>query len=654
MADKAKTPKLLSNVDIFSSLSESELKKIVEIAEIDTHEPEKIVFRQGDPSDSFRVVQSGKFEIYLWDSLLKIERPIAILQPGDIFGEMGLLTGDPRSAFVRSKTKGETIRIQKEPFIKIMNDYPKICLALAQTLVHRLNSANKARRIPYENLASFNPETKIIKLLPLQVILRHQTVVLKKEKETVTVGMVNPSDLVARNTVAEFLGKYELEWVCISQPDFEIFRDKKLRELATEAATATDEDVKEIQYETTQPMESEAASSTALMMDEFVARAIDAAASDLHLEPGPAGVAIRARIDGRLVELAPNITIEDYTPLVSRFKVLADLDITEKRMPQDGSVRARYGKRQIDMRLSTLPTPRGESVVCRLLDPHQQKLDLKTLIVEENIADMVYEMFMEPSGLMLVTSPTGAGKTTTLYAGIHNRMERFPTSKLVTAEDPIEYEFGGATQVQVNDVVGLNYATILRSLLRQDPDSVLVGEMRDKASMEIAMEASLTGHFVMSSLHTNNVFETVTRLKQRGMEPYLIASALKGVISQRLVARLCSACSCKATPSDEIIEKLINRGIVEQDETVEYWRAPGCSHCLMSGRKGRLGLYEILKMTPTLSLAIEKGASMYEMKSKVSPESYLPMRRYARFLLVEGIADPEDLIEVFPSTTDKR
>jgi len=586
---------LLSNIDIFANLDKKELSALVAIGKIVKEKAGRIVFRMGDPSNDFRVVAAGSFECYLWDELFKIERPITVFKRGDIFGEMGLLTDETRSAFVRAQTDGDMLCFDKKSFVELLDQHPKVAFNLARMLAHRLSSANKARGIKLDTITAFQPKKEVVELLPLQVILRHKVLPVARQDNSITVAMVDPADQVARNTVSEFLSKQHVTWVCVSQPDFETFRDKKLFDLVNESSGTKWTVPTELVYLSAGSAPAiEANSASAKLLDDIIINSVDAAASDLHFEPGPNGVAVRARIDGRLVELVPPLTFAAYKPIVSRIKVLSDMDITESRLPQDSVMRVKYGQRVIDLRVSTVPSPRAEAVACRLFDPVQRKLDLSNLIVSEGVADLVRKLFYLPQGLVLVTGPTGSGKTTTLYAGIQARQKHNPTNKLVTAEDPIEYELTGATQIQVNPTIGLTFERILRSTLRQDPDIILVGEIRDKSSMEIAIEASLTGHLVLSSLHTNDVFETVIRIRQRGIEPYAIASSLRGVISQRLVPRLCSACAEEVKMDPALLEQLRSASILEPGERSKVWEAKGCTHCRMTGLKGRLGLYEAL------------------------------------------------------------
>jgi type II secretory ATPase GspE/PulE/Tfp pilus assembly ATPase PilB-like protein len=642
---------LLSNVDIFAKLDKKDLTALSSIAKVVKEKAGRIIFRQGDISDNFRIAVSGVFECYLWDELFKIERPITNFKRGDIFGEMGLLTDETRSAYVRAQTDVEMLSFEKAAVVSLLEQHPKVTFNLARMLAHRLAAANKARGIKLDSLGSFHLKKEILELLPLQVILRHKVLPVAKQENIVTVAIVDPADQVARNTVAEFLPKQHVTWVCVSQPDFENFRDKKLFDLVNQGPAEAWVAPAELVYLSASNAPAiEANSASAKLLDEIVISAIDAAASDLHFEPGPNGVAIRARIDGRLVELVPPITYSSYKPVLSRIKVLSDMDITESRLPQDAVMRVKYGQRIIDFRLSTVPSPRAESVACRLFDPVQRKLDLANLIVSEGVAELVRKLFYLPTGLVLVTGPTGSGKTTTLYAGIQARQKHNPTNKLVSAEDPIEYELNGATQIQVNPQIGLTFERILRSTLRQDPDIILVGEIRDRPSMEIAIEASLTGHLVLSSLHTNDVFETMIRIRQRGIEPYAIASALRGVISQRLVPRLCGACAEEAPVDGAVLEQLRSAKILDPSEETKFWHAKGCTHCRMTGLKGRLGIYEVLVMTPELREAIENGGTLADLQRAAPPGSYIAMRRYAKFVMEKGLVNPKDLLEILPAT----
>lgn len=643
---------LLKSVDVFTGLDQREMAALSEVATVHQHKSGKVIFRQGDPSENLQIVTSGSFDCYLWDEMLKIERPITLFKRGDLFGEMGLLTDEPRSAFVRAQEDGETVCIDRKALVGLMERQPKVLLNFIRILAHRLAIANRTRGIQFEQLASYKVTKELVHLLPLKVILRHRVLPVERKDHQVKIAMVDPTDQVARNTVVQFLNKQVINWICIAQPDFEYFRDKKLFDLVADSVQVVEETDTKMFYPSAKTGgQLEATSAAAQKLDELISAAIHSGASDLHLEPGPEDVHVRGRIDGRLVELTQPMTYADYKPIVSRIKVLSDLDITETRLPQDSVLKVKYGSRAVDLRISTVPSTHAEAVACRLFDPLQRKLDFHNLIVSENVAEVIKQQFFLPSGLLLVTGPTGSGKTTTLYAGLQLRQQECPTNKVVTAEDPIEYELKGVTQVQVNLTTGLTYERILRSLLRQDPDVILVGEIRDKSSMEIAFEASLTGHFVLSSLHTNNVFETVMRVRQRGVEPYVIASALRAVVSQRLLPRLCGACAEEVPMDAKTLAELQRSGILEPGETMPLWKAKGCSHCRMNGYKGRIGLYELLLMSDVLRDAVESEATLSELRMSAPAGTYVPMHRYARLVLTKGLASVKDVLDLLPATT---
>ena len=654
MPAKSATKDWLSQIDLFSGLSKDQLKKLLALSHKKRFKKGDFVFKQGDPSEDFQIIQSGRFDVFLWDEIMKIERPLSQLSPGEVFGEIGVLTGEPRSASIRCLEEGVTWAWEHKRFVDFLEKNQKGGLALARTLAHRLNASTKARQIPLEHIVAHDISSELVQLLPLKVILQYEVLPLSRDGNLVKIGMVDPTNLIARNMVLSFLKLFAVEWGCIAKPEFDQFRDQQLRDLAGELAASEGATRLNITYDIgVDSFEAEDSPEVVQVFDQHVRGAIDSGASDLHYEPGPDGVRVRARIDGRLVDLAPPLEPVDYRPIVSRIKVLCDLNITERRLPQDGSMRIGFGERMIDLRVSCLPTPRGESVVMRFLDPQNRSLNLESLVLSEPIAEWVREQFMHPGGLVLATGPTGSGKTTTLYAGIQARLDHDPTCKLVTVEDPVEYEFSGATQVQVNEPLGLSFTKVLRSLLRQDPNLILLGEMRDHESMEIAFEAALTGHFVMSSLHTNDAFETITRLRQQGIPNYILASCLTGIISQRLVPKPCYACSSKQRADKETLVRLRQAGVIGAKETPFVWKSKGCTSCLNTGSKGRVGLYEILAVSSSLKAGIEQGLSERELQKVVGAGDFLPMRRYARFLLDNALVDPDELVKVFPRKVER-
>ncbi len=340
-------------------------------------------------------------------------------------------------------------------------------------------------------------------------------------------------------------------------------------------------------------------------------QAIKEKASDIHFEPYEDQFRIRYRVDGALYEMAPpprNLAL----PVISRIKVMSSLNIAERRIPQDGRIKMTIAGRPVDLRVSTLPTQFGESVVLRVLDKSVVNLDLDSLNMPDDVLNPVKDLFQRPNGIFIVTGPTGSGKTTTLYSGL--RRVNTVDQKILTAEDPVEYEIEGIMQVPINHTVGLTFAAALRSFLRQDPDVIMVGEIRDLETAQIAVQASLTGHLVLSTLHTNDSAGAVTRLVDMGLEPYLIAASLEAVLAQRLVRRICLHCRTAYEPSADLIEQLEVDPIEIGDN--HFYYGTGCPACEGSGYKGRMGLYELIVVNDAIRGLITRRAPSLEIRQK--------------------------------------
>ena len=351
----------------------------------------------------------------------------------------------------------------------------------------------------------------------------------------------------------------------------------------------------------------------------LVRDAYDAGASDIHLEAARTGLAARFRVDGVLTA-APEPPNELHHAIVSRVKLLAELDIAERRRPQDGRIRVRLEERELDIRVSTVPTMFGESVVLRLLDRGGRPVALGELGMSADVHERVERLAGRPHGMLLVTGPTGSGKTTTLYAALQKRDTL--AEKIVTVEDPVEYQLNGITQVPVHRQAGVTFATALRSILRQDPDVVMVGEMRDGETAEIAVQAAMTGHLVFSTLHTNDAIAAIPRLLDLGVPEYLVAATVEGVLAQRLVRRICTDCREEYRPSAEQVALLAGR----PSKRVMLWRGTGCLACRGTGYRGRVGIYELLVMTDDIKDAVARRASRAELRALAERAGMRPLR----------------------------
>ncbi len=371
-----------------------------------------------------------------------------------------------------------------------------------------------------------------------------------------------------------------------------------------------------------------------------IGQAIRDKASDIHFEPFEHEFKIRYRIDGALYEMAPpppHLAL----PIGSRIKVLAGLNIAERRIPQDGRIKLTIGGRQVDLRVSTLPTQFGESIVLRVLDQSAVQLDISALGMPTDVYDGINEIIKRPNGIFIVTGPTGSGKTTTLYSAL--RVINTPDLKLLTAEDPVEYEIEGIMQVPVNHNVGLSFAAALRSFLRQDPDVIMLGEIRDLETAQIAIQAALTGHLVLSTLHTNDASGAVTRLVDMGVEPFLIASSLEAVLAQRLVRRICKSCRTAYEPPAVLLQQL---GIDPVDiGNREFFYGKGCDICSNSGYKGRMGVYEWLRMSEGVRDLVVSRASTLVIKQKALEQGMRTLRDDGLRAIFDGATSIEEIVK---------
>lgn len=374
------------------------------------------------------------------------------------------------------------------------------------------------------------------------------------------------------------------------------------------------------------------------LINSLIAEALKNSASDVHLEPFENRLSVRLRIDGILTEVA-SVPARMAPYIVSRIKVMSRLDIAEKRVPQDGRLSLKLGNREFDVRVSTLPTRHGERVVLRLLDASQAHLSLEDLGMRTESHQKLLSLLSEPNGIILVTGPTGSGKTTTLYAGLGLLNDQ--SRNIMTVEDPVEYALDGVSQTQVNPKVGMTFASGLRAILRQDPDVVMVGEIRDMETAEMAIQASLTGHLVLSTVHTNSAVAAVTRLRDMGVEPFLLASTVKGILAQRLVRKLCDGCKMPAQNAAELKDRLD----VVDDEEATFFSPVGCVECGGKGYRGRVGIYELALIDSNLRRMIQDGGSEQEMEAAAFG-GHNTLASNGRDLVLGGVTTIEEVLRV--------
>ena len=376
------------------------------------------------------------------------------------------------------------------------------------------------------------------------------------------------------------------------------------------------------------------------LLNMVLLSAIKDRASDIHLEPFEKEFKIRYRVDGVLYEMMPP-PIQLARAVISRVKVMSSLDIAETRLPQDGRIELNISGRPVDLRVSTLPTMHGESVVMRVLDRGQVSLDLEQIGLRQQDLDLLRRLILKPNGIILVTGPTGSGKTTTLYSCLNEAND--PMTKIITTEDPVEYNIDGIVQIPINDDINVTYALCLRAILRQDPDKILVGEIRDLETAQIAVEASLTGHIVFSTLHTNDAPSSMIRLIDLGVEAFLLTATVEAVVAQRLVRRICLECKVEYEPTVEMLMELNLTPSDVQGRTFFYGK--GCKECNNSGYKGRIALFEIMQMTDRLRDLIMTGASTHEIQAMAREEGMNTLRDSGLIHIYDGITTIEEVVK---------
>ncbi len=516
-------------------------------------------------------------------------------------------------------------------------------------------------------------------LIPLDICRRYQIIPIEKsegDRNSVLVAMVDPENLEAQDELNRILRPrgIELQRMVIAQPDYqqliEQYLDEQVRkqEKATvHQAVEVSVDLENLDFSLNEAQEEVADDLGAVndaqgapvisLVNKILAKALQDGVSDIHVEPQEETLRVRYRKDGVLQQPFPHLPKKITPAVVARFKIMSDLDIAEKRLPQDGKIRRMFQGRKVDFRVSTLPSRYGEKVCLRILDNSATQLGLDKLISDEQTLDIVREMASRPFGLILVTGPTGSGKSTTLYSVLAERNN--PGVNISTAEDPIEYSLDGITQVQVIREKGMNFASILRSFLRQDPDVILVGETRDKETAKTAMEAALTGHLVLTTLHTNDAAGAIARLDEMEIEPFMISGALIGVLAQRLMRRVCSECRIAYNPSQAELARfglsaskeeeitLYKANTLTNDEIQEA-KAQGsiCPKCNGVGYKGRVGVYEVMRMTEKLETLINQGATTDRIKEAAVEEGMVTLLAYSLNLVIQGHTTLEEVERV--------
>jgi type IV pilus assembly protein PilB len=531
----------------------------------------------------------------------------------------------------------DALILQKNYNVPLGHILIEMKLATQEQIVEALSQQHG---VPYVNLINYDIEAENVTLVPGKLVQRYNMVPFDRQNGRLCIAASNPSNIEGIDVVRK-VTKCELTIYFAFEEDIKFvynhfFGEKHLTDDIQMLGVGVPAAPKEVNTTVEETSVNDA--PVVKLINTLFSNAFRNRASDIHIEPSDDQLRVRFRIDGALYETMKDVSLSYHAPIVSRIKVLANLDIAEKRIPQDGRVPIEVDNQKADLRVSIVPTTFGEKVVLRILYKQTQFLSLDGLgLMDKDLQDME-DILSFPNGLVYASGPTGSGKTTTLYAFLHklNSVHK----NLMTLEDPIEYIFPGITQVNVHPKVGLTFANGLRSFLRQDPDIIMVGETRDQETAQITVQAALTGHLVLSTIHTNDAVTVVTRLINMQIEPYLIASALVGVIAQRLVRKICSKCIEPLEISDKY------RNMYSLGESHSYFHGKGCEFCHDTGYSGRIGIYEILKVNDEIREAIIAGASLATLRTLAVQNGMRQLFDSGLALVKNGITTVDELLTV--------
>jgi len=540
--------------------------------------------------------------------------------------------------------------VSKEQLEEALEESRKTGVRLGQVLVNRrlisesdlIRSLSDQLDIPWMSLAGSPPDGELVSLIPEGLARRYKVVPHSMDGNSLVVVMADPLNVFATDALKKVV-RHPLQRIIAPESEIDEWVGKlygvqsPLSGVLADTAAQTVE-VMVVEESPDRLIRMAEETPVVRLVNAILSQALSQRSSDIHIEPGEKGVGVRLRVDG-VLEAAAEVPAHLKLALISRIKIISGMDIAEKRVPQDGRFRWSEQGRDVDVRASTLPIVHGEKVVLRILDKSISLLDLHKMGFSEEIVRHVREIIGRPYGIILATGPTGSGKTTTLYAGLReiNAVGR----NIVTVEDPVEYEIDGLNQVQIVPQIGLDFSTVLRNILRQDPDVIMVGEIRDEETAHIAVHAALTGHLVFSTLHTNDAIGAIPRMLDMGVEPYLIRASLSGVLGQRLVRVLCQECKEISTVPPEILETL---GDQWRDQA--FYAPAGCSRCRKTGYVGRTGIAEMLVLTRGIRNLVVGDPGRDEILAKAREQGYKTMREEGIRRAAEGTTSLEEVLRV--------
>ena len=650
--DTAQLVSFLASTEIFAGVDPGSLERIASAMVIKTFSKGATILPQGVRGDSLYFVVLGSVVQVQEQPGVGLEQTIAEIGPRGSFGELSMLLCEEQMATARATEQTTCALLSNEAFERIVMALPQVGLTMARNLALQLRAA--VRQLSYNATRlqgkTFNPE--LYSVLPPAEL----------EGDTLVVAMTRPTDDAAVEALRKAMPGVRLRPMMCDGGDYKEYLDEVIRPalgLTAERSKVTGpmravkgvspRDVVVVSAEQmTKRMGEVPGEKVVALLNELLAGAVNQRATAIHVEPGAETMNVRLRVDGRLIPLCEGLTMNMHGPLISRVKVLGNLDISEHHQHQSGQASFRVKEKLYDMRVSVLPTSRGEKAVLRVVDPGTALVPLEEVLLSGGLADVVHKALVKPAGAILVSGPTGAGKTTTLYALCQARMEATPDQNLVTLEDPIRCTLAGATQVQVSSQPGRTYPELLAGLLNQDPDVIMMSILRDPEAAQVALDASLTGQMVMAGVHAEGAVEAVLRLREMGCAPYLVSHAVDLSVGQRLVRRICPVCKERSEYSEPVRRALDRAEILAYEEAHSLFKGIGCPQCHGTGFLGRIPVLEVLKMDEQLREAVSQEFAEQRIKAlAVEGRSITTFRQYAAFLLRKGMTVPAEALRLF-------
>jgi type IV pilus assembly protein PilB len=670
-----KIQEILRGTELFRNADTSVVASLAEHFKPFDYPAKTPMIRAGARAEWLGVIVEGQAQLQSVNAATGEGTKIETLKAGDLCGEAGVLMGS-HSHGVVAESSVRLLRLGKAHFDQASIKVPGFAHAIARRLATRtvhlamlgLNKGTAASAvpappvskneippgiIPYVDLAEFNLSPALINTVPPKLIQNFRLLPLQLRDRTLLVGMVNPKNVAAVAELKRVLTSVDIQVAAISMEDFgralvqlkvdsqEGAKGKSIREIS----------IDRMKFEVTDS-EREDAQAVRVVGDEVVrhvskiiATGLEREASDIHIEPDPSCVKVRYRVRGSLEDWNEFIPATFAKGIVARFKVLAGLDITERRLPQDGRIGLSIGSREIDLRMSTVPASRGEKIVLRVCESSSVLRALDQTYVEPTTLAMVRRAIHAHTGAVVIGGGTGSGKTASLYSMIMERRRARPDCNTLMAEDPIEYRLQGMTQIQINVNAGLTFPIVLRAMMRQDPDVIVIGETRDPDTCQIALEASLTGHLVFTSVHASDTISTFQRLESLGASRSLIGQALSVIVSQRLVPRLCGNCAKLEAPPPLLQESLATQGLIDRGSSVALPKAVGCDACGHTGIGGRVVLAEVLQITDEIRAALMADKTLADIQDLALESKVLfPYRQYASYLMSRKLISASDAL----------